>query len=67
MNSSFSQALELRGMSSATTTVISLMIIFLIALVLAIGFFFIKSLEKKRFQKKELSDLSKSTKKTKGF
>ena len=64
MNSSFSLGLELSGMSSATLLVVWSMIFFLIVLVLVIGIFFIKQLDKKQ---SETKILPVSKKKGKGF
>ena len=64
MNSSFSQALELSGMSSATAIVVWTMIIFLITLILGIGIFFKKQIDKKQSQQ---NTSSISDKKGKGF
>ena len=64
MNSSFSQSLELSRMSSTTTLVVWSMIIFLIVLVLGIGVFFVKQLDKRN---KKSNQFLLSEKKGKGF
>ncbi len=64
MNSSFSQSLELSSMSSTTTLVVWSMIIFLIVLVLGIGVFFVKQLDKR---KKQSDQFLLAEKKGKGF
>jgi len=64
MNSSFSQSLELSSMSSTTTLVVWSMIIFLILLVLGIGVFFVKQLDKRS---KKSNQFLLSEKKGKGF
>tara|TARA_B100000029_G_scaffold158045_1_gene153393 strand:+ start:208 stop:408 length:201 start_codon:yes stop_codon:yes gene_type:complete len=66
MNSSFSQALELSGMSSATAIVVWTMIIFLITLILGIGIFFKKQIDKKQSQQ-NTSFISGKKGKGKGF
>ena len=48
MDSSFSQALELKGMSSATETVVWLMILFLISIIVGIGVLFKSQFDKKK-------------------
>lgn len=64
MNSPFSKALELDGMSPTTAGVVWSMVAFLVLLTLGIGFIFKKQLDK-RSQKK--TTLVKNSESGKGF
>ena len=64
MDSSFSNGLQLNGMSSATSDVIWIMIIFLLILVLVIGYAFIQRLINLN---KKISIPKNKTSKSKGF
>ncbi len=60
MDSTFSQALELNGMSTATIAVVWLMIIFLVALLLGIGLFFKGQIENKKMKRSSLPEKNDS-------
>ncbi|WP_320667847.1 hypothetical protein [Prochlorococcus sp. MIT 1307] len=64
MDSSFSSALELNGMSATTSLVVWVMIIFLFLLIFGILYYFKKELDKKKIKGDRLP---KSDFKGKGF
>ena len=55
MDPSFSSALELNGMSSATAIVVWSMIVFLLLLLIGIGFYFKKQIDNKNKLEHDLS------------
>ena len=64
MESTFSQSLKLSGMSSTTAIVVWAMIIFLVALILVIAYFFAKQMDNKR---NEENKIDKTQRFKKGF